>query len=304
MSAGAGKLMKFLFFALCLFAVPASGEPRLELISSYEWSWDDPIHGGYSGLHVYEGGEQFVTVSDRGDYATGRITRSSGKINGVGVESHGFLKPVPWANNTSPEGRPAPFNSNSEGLAVSSDGAFWVAFEGFHRLRRFEDLEAEAEAVENHPDFPKFQSNSGLEVLAIDDQDRLYTLPERSGKWTRPFQVYRRADGAWSRWTKLPRRDRFLPTGGDIGPDGKFYLLERRFEVLQGFATRIRRFDVTEQGFTNEVEILKSPFRQFGNTEGLSVWKNSDGELRLTLITDDNFSFLQSTQLHEFRIID
>lgn len=296
--------MKHLIFVLAMLGAPAFAEPRLEPLSSYTWNTDHPNHGGFSALHLSADGSSFITLTDRGDYASGTIERTGDAISGIKTEAFGFLKPAPWATNTTPEGRPHPYNSNSEGLAVSSDGAIWVAFEGFHRLRRFPKLDAEAEGVEGHPDFGELQSNSGLEALAIDAQDRLYTLPERSGKWTRPFQVYRRDGEKWKRWAKLPRRDRFLPTGADIGPDGKFYLLERRFEVLQGFATRVRRFDLTETGLTNEVELLASPFRIYGNTEGISVWKTQNGELRIVIITDDNYNMLQTTQLHEFRVVD
>ncbi len=296
--------MKFAIFVLCLLAAPASAGPRLEHLSSYTWSDRDPNHGGYSALHLYEGGKRFLAISDRGDFATGELEREEGAIVGLSVAKRGFLKPAPWAKNTTPEGRPHQFNSNSEAVAVTSDGVIWVAFEGFTRLRRFETIDAPAGGVERHPDFLKFQTNSGMEALAVDAKDRLYTLPERSGQWTRPFQVYRLTGKKWERWAKLPRRDRFLPTGADIGPDGRFYLIERRFEVLQGFATRIRRFEMSEDGLFNEEELLKTPFRALGNTEGISVWRDTDGALRLTVVTDDNFSFLQSTQFHEFRLVD
>jgi len=66
----------------------------------------------------------------------------------------------------------------------------------------------------------------------------------------------------------------------------------------------VRRFDLTETGLTNEVELLASPFRIYGNTEGISVWKTQSGELRVVIITDDNYNMLQTTQLHEFRVVD
>jgi len=298
-------LSRFLFLAFTFITNLALAETKLELLSSYTWEEDNLEHGGYSGrLHLGVDGKSLIAVSDRGDYVSGEIVRLGKEIIDVTRESMGFLKPAPWSTNATPEGRPPPFNSNAEALAVSSDGIVWVAFEGFHRLRRFEALDAAAGGVKGHDDFPSFQSNSGMEALAVDAKGRLYTLPERSGKWTRPFQVYRREGKTWMRWAKLPRRDRFLPTGADIGPDGRFYLLERRFEVLQGFAMRIRRFDLDETGLSNEVTLLESPFRIYGNTEGISVWRAQDGSLRVTVITDDNFSFLQSTQLHEFRVMD
>ena len=35
-----------------------------------------------------------------------------------------------------------------------------------------------------------------------------------------------------------------------------------------------------------------------------SVWKTPEGGIRVVLLTDDNFSFLQSTQFHEFALVE
>jgi len=297
-------LIKLLICASICAAQAAFAEPRLSLLSSFKWKEASENHGGYSGLHVTADGQNFIAITDRGDVATGAFERDENRITGLKNTEISFLLPAPWSKNLEENGRPSAYNSNAEGLAVTSDNRVWVAFEGHHRLRQYDDVSSPAQAVKNHPDFVDFQSNSGMEALAVDAQDRLYTLPERSGKWTRPFQVYRLTGKTWERWAKLPRRDRFLPTGADIGPDGKFYLVERRFEYLQGFATRIRRFNLTETGLTNEQTLLSSRFREFGNVESISVWKTKNGALRVTVLTDDNFNFLQSTQFHEFEITD
>lgn len=294
--------MKPLLFILLFMAQAAHGESSLVWISSLNWDEDRPTHGGYSGLDVSQDGESFLTVTDRGDIAQGKFTRAGAKLTAAKTVEHGFLKPATWATNLRSDKRPSEYNSDAEGLAVAPDGSFWVSFEGHHRLRYYTRLDASPQGAKNHPDFKKFQDNSGMEALAIDAKNRLYTLPERSGKWTRPFPVYRKTGKQWEKWTSLPRRDRFLPTGADIGPDGRFYLLERQFEILQGFATRIRRFDLTETGLTNEVTLLTSGFGAYGNTESISVWKAPDGSLRVTLLTDDNFNLIQRTQFHEFAV--
>lgn len=297
-------MIKLLICAGVFAAQAASAAPELTHLSSFTWRENDENHGGYSGLHVTDDGRKFIAITDRGDVASGVFKREDGRITGLKNTKISFLLPAPWSKNLVENGRPSTFNSNAEGLAVTSDNRVWVSFEGHHRLRQYDDISSPAGAVKRHSDFVDFQTNSGLEALAVDAQDRLYTLPERSGKWTRPFQVYRLTGKTWERWAKLPRRDRFLPTGADIGPDGKFYLVERRFEYLQGFATRIRRFDLTETGLINEQTLLTSGFREFGNVESISVWKTKEGALRVTVLTDDNFNFLQSTQFHEFEITD
>ena len=42
---------------------------------------------------------------------------------------------------------------------------------------------------------------------------------------------------------------------------------------------------------------------QIDNLEGLSVHRNSKGELVLTMVSDDNFSLLQRTILLQFALI-
>jgi hypothetical protein len=46
-------------------------------IGSYQWTNDDPMFGGFSGIEVTDGGLSFIAVSDRGGFARGTITRDS-----------------------------------------------------------------------------------------------------------------------------------------------------------------------------------------------------------------------------------
>ena len=43
---------------------------------------------------------------------------------------------------------------------------------------------------------------------------------------------------------------------------------------------------------------------QIDNMEGLSVHRTPDNELVLTLVSDDNFSFLQRTILLQFTLLE
>ena len=92
----------------------------------------------------------------------------------------------------------------------------------------------------------------------------------------------------------------FLPVGADFGPDGALYLLERDFTGF-GFRSRVRRFDITgpARGGAGEI-LLQSRARQFDNLEGLSVWRDEAGRIRLTMVSDDNFLFVQRTELVEY----
>jgi len=195
------------------------------------------------------------------------------------------------------------FNADAEGLAEDGHGGFYVSFEGNHRVSHYAGINSGEEKIKRHADFAGFQRNSGMEALAIDPKGTLYTLPERSGDWERPYPVYRLINNTWDKPFLIPRRGTHLPVGADIGPDGKFYLLERDFAWYRGFSSRIRRFDITSKGLINEETLLITNFGTRDNLEGLSVWKDDQGVLRITMISDDNFSFLQVTEIVEYKVV-
>ncbi len=97
----------------------------------------------------------------------------------------------------------------------------------------------------------------------------------------------------------LPRGERFLVTGADIGPDGRLYVLERDFLGI-GFRSRVRRFDLDGGG---EAILLLTPLGLLDNMEGISVWEDEQG-LRMTLIADDNFNPFQRNLIAEYRLPD
>jgi hypothetical protein len=148
------------------------------------------------------------------------------------------------------------------------------------------------------------QHNSSLEALAIDDNGWLYTLPERSGTLDTPFPVYRFQDGTWDQPFSLPRDGLYLAVAADFGPDDRLYLLERQFHGLLGFQSRVRRFVVTGNAIDAGEVVLETTTGQHGNQEGLSVWRDGTGTLRLTMVSDDNFRFFLRTSLVEYRIPD
>ncbi|MFZ5964365.1 esterase-like activity of phytase family protein [Thalassococcus sp. BH17M4-6] len=277
-----------------LAAAPATADiARLQ--SSALVSSVDPRLGGLSGLELSDDGQRFVAISDRGLIVRGRIVRSGGRITGL---EHSGLRPL-----RDPKGRPVQGPAaDAEGLALRDDGRIYVSFEGRHRIWRYDRPDVAARLP--HADgFADLQSNSGLEALAIDARGWLYTLPERSGALTRAFPVWRYRQSGWDQPFEVPRRGGFLPVGADIGPDGRFYLLERSFGGL-GFRTRVRRFNLSATTLDREVTLLETPLGRHGNLEGLSVWRDDRGHICLTMIADDNFNPLQQTEIVEYSVTE
>jgi len=266
-----------------------------DLIGSFTWEHRGRGFGGFSGLEVSDDGTSFIAVNDRGYFVQGTLFRASGRITGI---TSGPLFPL-----LDDDGRPlSRFHTDSEGIAVARNGAVYVSFEAEHRVWRYDRPGAAATALPRHPDFKTLQNNSAMEALAIDAGGAVYAVPERSGKLTRPFPVYRLKGGTWSVPFTLPRRGNFLPVGADFGPDGRFYLLEREFTGIFGFRSRVRSFRVTGDAVSDERKVLETLVGVHDNLEGLSVWQDMAGSIRLTMISDDNFRPFQKTEIVEYTL--
>lgn len=269
-----------------------------EFLGDYTWRMADKRFGGFSGIEVYPNGLDFIALSDRAVITTGRFIRDAdGRITGVVAQPLQGLKGKGAAVLQGPR-------ADSEGLALAPDGSIYVSFEGAARVLHYPKIGGSAENLPNARDFATMQLNASLEALAIGADGTLYTLPERTGNPDLPYPVYRFRNGKWDKTLTVPRRDAFLPVGADIGPDGRFYLLERDFRGLSGFASRLRRFDLGAKGLTGEVTLFETPAGLHDNLEGVSIWRDDQGRLTATMIADDNFNFLLRTQIVEYRLPD
>jgi hypothetical protein len=281
-----------LILLVLVLAFPAKAQTA-ELLGRYTWASKDERILGLSALHLDESGTKFTALSDRGYFVTGNLTRKDGIVRSV---SQVAVKPVQMIKGGKVEGH----NSDSEGIAVTPNGDIYVSFEGFHRVRKYSSTNARAVHVEPHSEFKRLQNNSSLEALASDRFGRLYAIPERSGKLDRPFPVYRYKGGRWDNRFSIPRHGKFLVVGADFGPDGNFYLLERDFTWFGGFATRIRKFTLTSNGFSKEQTLVETRYGKHDNLEGISVWRDDAGRIRITLLSDDNDSAFQRTEFVDY----
>ncbi len=256
---------------------------------------DHPMWGGLSAIEMLPGGQDMLVLSDRGALIRAALYRDeTGQVRAVGEVVGDIL-----SNQQGERGNRG--SRDSEGLALASDGTIYISFEGDHRVSVYYG-EGETVALPVAAEFAALQPNSSLESLAIDAHGRLFTLPERSGEWDRPFPIYRFGDGQWDSEMTLPRNGRFLPVGADFDDLGRFYLLERDFNGFFGFASRIRRFDVVEGMFTNEATLLETSHGRHSNLEGISLWRDAQGRLIASLISDDNFSPFLPNQLVEYHL--
>ncbi|AVO38946.1 esterase-like activity of phytase family protein [Pukyongiella litopenaei] len=277
-------------------AAPASAAegPPAQFLGEYEWRMDARWFGGFSALALSPDGGAMLVMSDRGLVFHAAILRDGDRIVGIRPAKPGRLR--------SSEGKRLQGRAgDSEGLAIMPDGTFCVSFEAVTRVSCFAYPGANAVPLRRLPAFRDMPRNGGFEALAVDRRGRLYTMPEDKLDADGNIPVYRWDNGTWSQPFALPSRGRFLPVGADFGPDGRLYLLERSVSPL-GFRSRLRRWDVDEDGPKGERVLLQTG--DHDNLEGLSVWRDGDGRLRATMISDDNFMLFQRTELVEYTLPD
>ncbi|EPX83019.1 ABC-type cobalamin/Fe3+-siderophores transport system, ATPase component [Salipiger mucosus DSM 16094] len=274
------------------FSAPLGAETA-RFAGRLTWTSDEPGFGGFSGLEVSEDGSTFTAISDRAMIVSGRFIREGGRLTSIET---GPLEMLPGPDG----GRMARKVGDAEGLAQRADGRLFVSFEGVARVWAYVTPDKAARLP--RPDaFKTFERNAGPEALAIDGQGRLYTLPERSGQMDRPFPVWRLDARHWDQPFDIPRRGPFLPVGADFGPDGRLYLLERNFTGYS-FRSRVRRFTLDADRIVAEEQLLETASFRHGNLEGLSVWRDESGAIRLTMVADDNFSALQRSEIVEYSL--
>jgi hypothetical protein len=287
-----------LVLVLVLAAGAAGAEGLAEYLGSITWADADPAFGGFSGIEVAADGVGFLALSDRATVWRGRIERGAdGRMIGAVALGHDALRD---ADGKLLSG----YLTDAEGLAEAPDGSIYTSFEGLARVVRYPRPDAASEPLPRAEAFKAMQTNAALEALAIGPDGAIYTMPEKAGLLAAGFPVYRFREGAWEQPFTLPHDGSWQAVGADFGPDGRFYLLERDFWGLVGFLSRVRRFDLTEAGFSGETLLVQTRVREHDNLEGISVWRDASGDIRLTLIADNNFRLFQRNEIAEYRVKD
>lgn len=289
-----GGLVAYAVFGGLRGAAGPAGEASF--VSAFTWQSDDPDFGGFSGFEISEDGRDFVALSDLGRWTNGRFERDdAGRIIGFTADP---LEPL-----RDPDGnRLIGGAADSEGLAVAPDGTLYASFEIETRILRYDSLDGPATSLPSPSIFKKMRSNRSLEALAVDGRGWLYTLPEETMIKGADFPLFVFDGQDWHQPVTIPRRGNFLPVGADFGPDGRFYLLERAFYGLAGFATRVRVFTLADDRISAEETVLQTEKGRHDNLEGLAVWRDPDGHIRLTMVSDDNHVFFLRNEIVEYRL--
>ncbi|MBT8458209.1 MAG: esterase-like activity of phytase family protein [Boseongicola sp.] len=288
--------MRASFVALVLAATPLAAEPQLEHLSTFVWDRPEDYFGGWSAIEVLDDGNAFIAIGDNAQIYKGKFARQDDTIFDVVWAPVGALKDT---NGEAFFAKQIDHIGDSEGIAAFPDGHFAVSFERFPRIILYDDIGA-IDRIDLPREASSLHENGGVEALAVDSAGRLIAIPETVPKGAPGFPVWRETGNSWDTIGHLSRSQGFRPVGADIGPDGRLYILERAFHII-GFQNRIRVVLPDNIDPMGEL-IWTSSLRAFDNLEGLSVWTDSAGLIRLTMISDDNNLAIQETQIVEFRL--
>jgi hypothetical protein len=281
---------------------------KLTFLGGLELRSKDPEFGGISSGQIDPDGRGFLAMSDRAHWIAGRFVEKDGVLTGIEAAT---IAPA-----LAPDGRRMKDTRyfDTEGMARKGNSVF-ISVERTHDIVQFdfssEGFAARGRLIEVPSEMKGLDANRGVEALGI--------LPQESPYAGSLIALAERAPTAAASpnnpgWIIGPRSGRlsvrkigaFDITDVNFLPCGDMLVLERRFTPPFGVGFRLRRIPigVVKPGaeLDGEVLIEADMSHQIDNMEVLMVHRAADGRAILTLLSDDNFSFVQRTLVLRFAL--
>jgi len=267
--------------------------------------------GGFSGLGLDRDGRRLLAITDEGNALEAELVYSDGRLSGLRRAGLGRLK------GSRGQDLPGKVWSDAEALAFGPDGfdgPLWVSFEHRHRIERYDfgrhGLRTRAVRTKLPPPLGRLPLNHGVEAMARFGPDTplggafiLFGEDADAGGMTPGALLGGPSPGPLG----LRNPDGHAVTDAAVLPGGDLVVLERFFGSLFDFSIRLRRIAAKAirpgARLSGEVLFEGGIVYNIDNFEGLAVHTEGD-EVRLTLISDNNFSRLQRTLLMQFAIVE
>jgi len=266
----------------------------------------DGRFGGISSMTIDSAGRAMVAITDTGDWITASLHYDGEIPAGLSDASMGPLLDADGQPLSPKE------NADAESLARLPDGDLIVGFERRHRILRFgRDFAAgtPARLFSQRPWMASLPANRGIEALAvIPGGGEVVALAERkldaAGDHTGWILD---ASGRERGEFHVRRRGGFDITDAAFLPDGSLLLLERYFAAPIHLEIAIRRIAPGEvrPGARIDGEVILQADRSamIDNMEAIAVHEGASGRPVITIVSDDNFNFLQRTLLLQFELM-
>jgi len=271
----------------------------LTLLSAFQLESKDKRFGGLSGLSVGADGKLYA-ISDRGYWLSASMQFDS---NGALMNLVDWqIAPMLTTTKTPVTGR----LRDAEALALAQDGSFLVAFEGNHRIWRYNPPPNTFNSTPVSVKIPlairRAPSNGGLEGLTLLPDGRLLILTEEFANADGSFKGWLIEEGKFAELSYVPA-DGFRVTDCAALPNGDVLVLERRYTLIAILSARITlvKADTVQPGAKltgKELLRLEQPLAA-ENYEGIAIKQTSNGTM-IFIVSDDNYSSFQQTLLLQF----
>ncbi len=265
--------------------------------------------GGLSALRIAADGAQFISLSDHGRWLKGRIVYDGARPVAI---ADAVMAPI-----RGPDGQALAAHGwhDTESIA-QDDGTLYVGIEGVNQIVRFDygkdGLLARGQPIAVPPGIRTLPSDKGLEALVFVPRNlpmggTLIAISERGLDQAGNLRAFLIGGPTPSTFT-VKRIANFDVSDAALLPGGDLMILERSLSWPEGLLVQIRRVHITDikPGAIVDGPVLFEAGLRFeiDNMEGLAVHQTPAGQTVLTLISDDNFSALQRTELLQFTLAE
>jgi hypothetical protein len=265
--------------------------------------------GGLSGWRLDAKGEQFISMSDKGTWFTGRIVYHGREMTG--------LADVEAAPMLGADRKPITARGWFDTEAIALDGSLvYVGLERVNQILKFDfakgGTRSRGEVIAVPPPMRKLPNNKGLESLVMVPRGlplagTLIAISERgldSDGDIIGFLIGGPTPGDFA----VRRTNNFDISDAVLLRSGDLLILERKFSLLTGVGIRIRRIALRSlvRGATVDgPSIFEADLgNEVDNMEGIDAHVTAEGDTVLTMISDDNFSMIQRTLLLQFTLME
>ncbi|NJM33946.1 MAG: hypothetical protein HC850_03695 [Rhodomicrobium sp.] len=269
--------------------------------------------GGYSALSIPPDGKEMLALSDAGSWLSARLATKDGQL--VGLED-ARIGPIPQKDGQVLQRKR---DRDAEALVALSpgkdlDGRYLIGFEGRHRIDEYVFRKGAFKGPAGGVKLPRqlrgMGRNEGLEGVTQlrggQNNGAIVAFAERKlapdGNHT---GVLLKKGIAYPLFLK--RTGEFDITELASLKDGSLLVLERSFiRASLKLDIRLRLVDAGEiepDAILDGETLLEADSRfKIDNFEAMAVTETEDGETLITLLSDDNFNFFQSTLLARFAL--
>ncbi len=271
----------------------------LTLMAAFQLDSKDKRFGGLSGLTIGGDGKLYA-ISDRGYWLSARVVSNGDSALADLVDWQ--ISPMLTPAKTPVSGSLA----DAEALARAQDGSLLVAFEGSHRIWRYDapprTFTSTPKPIPVPAALARAPSNGGLEGLTPLPDGRLLALTEEFANPDGSFKGWLLDGSRFAELAYLPAKG-FRVTDCAALKNGDLLVLERRYVPLGVLSARLTIVDgktVKPGAKLSGRELLRIEYPLVvENFEGLAVQETAKGTM-IYLVSDDNYNPFQQTLLLQF----